>query len=150
MATSTLVQLLEAGQASDTPNRRQLETFLAGGTIVSGDVVALDKSKAGADRVLYVIQCPNVGTGEPLAIGVSLDAAAAGEQVRVVVAGYVADVNCTAGTIAAGAALSAGKAAAGQVETAAAGDTAGLFAVALEAKGATTANKVAIHIPKRF
>ena len=150
MATSTLVQLLEAGQASDTSNRRQLETFIAGGTIVAGDVVALDKSQTGADRVLYVIQAPNVATGEPLAIGVSLDAAAAGDQVRVVVAGYVADVNCTAGAIAAGAALSAGKTAAGQVETAAAGDTAGLFAVALEAKGATTANKVAIHIPKRF
>lgn len=150
MATSTLVQLLEAGQASDTSNRRQLETFLAGGTIVAGDVVALDKSQTGADRVLYVIQCPNVATGEPLAIGVSLDAAAAGDQVRVVVAGYVADVNCTAGTILTGAALSAGKTAAGQVETAAAGDTAGLFAVALEAKSATTVNKVAIHIPKRF
>ena len=40
-----------------------------------------------------------MATGEPLAIGVSLDAAAAGDQVRVVVAGYVADVNCTAGTI---------------------------------------------------
>jgi hypothetical protein len=79
-----------------------------------------------------------------------LDTVAAGQQVRVVVSGYAANVNCTNGTIAANAALSAGKTAAGEVETAANTDTAGLFAVSLEAKGATTANRVAIHILKRF
>ncbi len=157
MATSTLIQFLGDGITSptsiegDTSNRRQVETFISSAAIVAGDVVGLDNTKTGADRVLYVKQAANVGTGNALAVGVALDAAAgAGEQVRVVVSGYAADVNCTNGTIATGAALSAASAAAGEVETAAAGDTAGLFAVALEAKGATTANKVAIHIFKRF
>ena len=157
MATSTLIQFLGDGITSptsiegDTSNRRQVETFISSAAIVAGDVVGLDNTKTGADRVLYVKQAANVGTGNALAVGVALDAAAgAGEQVRVVVSGYAADVNCTNGTIASGAALSAASAAAGEVETAAAGDTAGLFAVALEAKGATTANKVAIHIFKRF
>jgi len=151
MATSTLVQFIDAGEGADTSNRRQTETFLAGGTIVAGDVVALDTTQTGADRVLYVIQAANVATGNPLAVGVSLNAAASGEQVEVVVSGYVADVNCAGGTIgAAGLPLSAGKTAAGEVDASANTDTAGLFAVSLEAKGATTANKVAIHIPKRF
>jgi hypothetical protein len=157
MATSTLVQFLgdgitsPTGAGADTSNRRQVETFISGAAIAAGDVVMLDTSKTGADRALYIKQCANVATGNPLAVGVALNAAAAaGEQVRVVVSGYVADVDCAGGTILIGAALSAGKTAAGEVNTAAAGDTAGLFAVALEAKGATTANKVAIHIFKRF
>ena len=157
MATSTLIQFLGDGITSptsagaDTMNRRQVETFISGGAIAAGDVVMLDTSKTGADRALYIKQCANVGTGNPLAVGVALDAAAAaGEQVRVVVSGYVEGVDCQNGTILIGAALSAGKTAAGEVDTAAASDTAGLFAVALEAKGATTANKVAIHILKRF
>jgi hypothetical protein len=151
MATSTLIQFLDAGEGADTSNRRQVETFLAGGAIAAGDVVALDiVGQTGTDSVLYVIQAGLVATGNPSAVGVSLDTVAAGQQVRVVVSGYAADVNCTAGTIAANAALSAGKTAAGEVETAANTDTAGLFAVSLEAKGATTANRVAIHILKRF
>ena len=157
MATSTLIQFLgdgitsPTGVGAGTSNRRQVETFISGAAIVAGDVVMLDTSKTGADRALYVKQATVVATGNPLAVGVALNAAAAaGEQVRVVVAGYVADVDCAGGTILIGAALSAGKTAAGEVQTAAASDTAGLFAVALEAKGATTANKVAIHIFKRF
>jgi len=157
MATSTLVQFLgdgitsPTGAGADTSNRRQVETFISGAAIAAGDVVMLDTSKTGADRALYIKQCANVATGNPLAVGVALNAAAAaGEQVRVVVSGYVADVDCAGGTILIGAALSAGKTAAGEVDTSAAGDTAGLFAVALEAKSATTTNKVAIHILKRF
>lgn len=151
MATSTLIQYLAPGEASDTSHRRQVETFIAGGTIAALDVVGSDTSKTGADKALYVIQAANVATGNPLAVGVALNAAAAGEAVRVVVAGYVADVNCAGGTIgAAGLPLSAGKTAAGEVDASAASDTAGCFAVSLEAKGATTANKVAIMVKKQF
>jgi hypothetical protein len=151
MATSTLIQFLASGEASDTSHRRQVETFIAGGTIAALDVVGSDTSKTGADKALYVIQAANVATGNPLAVGVALNGAAAGEAVRVVVAGYVADVNCAGGTIgAAGLPLSAGKTAAGEVDASAASDTAGCFAVSLEAKGATTANKVAIMVKKQF
>ena len=150
MATSTLIQFLASGEAADTSHRRQVETFIAGGTIAALDVVGSDATQTGADKALYVTQAANVGTGNALAIGVALNAASAGEAVRVVVAGYVADVNCAGGTIAAGAALSAGSTAAGEVETAAAADTAGCFGVALEAKSATTANRVAIMVKKQF
>ncbi len=111
MATSTLVQFLgdgitsPTGAGADTSNRRQVETFISGAAIIKGDVVMLDTSKTGADRVLYIKQCANVATGNPLAVGVALNAAAAaGEQVRVVVAGYAADVDCAGGTILIGAA----------------------------------------------
>ena len=150
MATSTLIQFLAPGEASDTSHRRQVETFIANGTIAALDVVGSDISKTGADKALYVIQAANVATGNGLAVGVALNAATAGQPVRVVVSGYVADVNCAGGTIAAGAALSAGKTFAGEVDTAAAGDLAGCFGVALEAKAATTPNRVAIMVKKQF
>ena len=151
MATSTLIQFLASGEAADTSHRRQVETFIAGGTIAALDVVGSDASQTGADKALYVTQAANVGTGNALAIGVALNAASAGEAVRVVVAGYVADVNCAGATIgAAGLPLSAGSTAAGEVEASAASDTAGCFAVSLEAKSATTANRVAIMVKKQF
>lgn len=129
--------------------RRESVTYIANGTIVEGDVVMFDPSKTGTDRALFVIQAGNVGTGNPLACGVALRAAAAGERVEVVIAGYVEGVNCAGGTIASGAALSAASTAAGEVETAAPGDTAGIFGVAVEAKGAVTANKVAILVKRQ-
>ena len=54
MATSTLVQFLgdgvttPSGIGADSSNRRQVETFIAGGAIASGDWVSLDVSKTGA------------------------------------------------------------------------------------------------------
>ncbi len=156
MSSYRVIQYLE-GEAADgtalgpeVSNRREVETFLATGTIVKGDVVMSAVAVSGAKRALSVLQCANVATGNALAIGVALNAATAGQRVDVVTSGYVEGVNCTAGTIAAGAPLSAGKAAAGQVETSAAGDLAGCFGVAMEAKGATTTNKVAIMVKKQF
>ena len=156
MATSTLVQFLgdgitsPTGAGADTSNRRQVETFISSAAIAAGDVVMLDTLKTGADRVLYIKQASAVATGNPLAIGVALNAAAAaGEQVRVVVAGYVEGVNCSAaGATAAGKPLVAGTVA-GEVEEANTTDTSGLFGVALEPFGGAT-NSVAIHIFKRF
>ena len=87
MATSTLVQFLNPGVSSDTMNRSQEETFLAGGIIALGDWVAFDLSKTGADKALYVVQAPNVAASG-IITGVAVQAAAAGEQVRVCVDGY--------------------------------------------------------------
>jgi hypothetical protein len=164
MATQTVIQYLEEERYSSLPggasepigpetmNRRQIETFIANGAITAGDVVAHDATKTGADRALYVIQAANVATGNGLACGVAITSAAgAGDKVDVVIAGYVEGVNCTAGTIgAANIPLSAGKTAAGEVDASAAGDLAGCFAVSAEAKGATTANKVAVFVKKQF
>jgi hypothetical protein len=104
MATSTLVQFLgdgitsPSGTEADTSNRRQVETFISGGAIAAGDWVSLDVSKTGADKALYVIEAPATAS-DARCIGVALAAAAAaGEQVRVVVAGYVAEANVATGT----------------------------------------------------
>ncbi len=155
MATNTLLQRLDpsastTGSSTAASNRRQIEEFLSSAAIAAGDVVGLDNTKTGPDRVLYVKQAAAVTHGNALAIGVALDSVAgAEERVRVVVAGYVEGVNCTASAVASGAPVTAG-AAAGQVRDALNSDLAGAFGVALEAKGATTANKAAIHIFKRF
>ena len=58
MATSTLIQFLDAGQAGDTSHRRQVETFFAAGAIAAGDWVSLDVSQTGADKALYIVQTP--------------------------------------------------------------------------------------------
>lgn len=98
MATSTLVQFLEAGEPSSTSNRRQIETFLAGGTIAAGDAVALDTSKTGADRALFVVEAPaNSGA---LVVGIALNGASANETVAVVVTGYAAGANVESGVLA--------------------------------------------------
>jgi len=165
MATQTVIQYLEEERYSSLPggasepigpetmNRRQIETFIANGAITAGDVVAHDATKTGADRALYVIQAANVATGNGLACGVAITSAAgAGDKVDVVISGYVEGVNCTnSGAIgAANIPLSAGKTAAGEVEASANTDTAGCFAVSAEAKGATTANRVAVFVKKQF
>jgi len=141
MATSTLVQFLAPGEAGDTSHRRQTETYIAGGTIVAGDVVAFDAGgQTNADRALYVVQAGIVATGNGLAAGVALNAAAAGEGVKVVVAGYAEDVNCAAG-VAAGAVVNAAGTTAGQVEAAANTDLA-VFGVTLEAEAGGTVDMI--------
>ena len=84
MATSTLVQFLAAGQGVDTSNRRQLETFLADGTIAAGAPVMFDIAEAAdGDKVLKVVE----SAADKAAIGVAIEAAAAGAQVRVCLSG---------------------------------------------------------------
>jgi hypothetical protein len=107
MATSTLIQFLGPGEAGDTSNRAQVETFLASSSIAKGDWVSFDTSKTGADRCLYVGVIDTSGgavaLGVPV-IGVALESAAIDGEVRVVIAGYVNQANIATGT-AAGVAL---------------------------------------------
>lgn len=148
MATSTLVQFLAEGEGGDTSNRRQVETFLAGGAIAQGDWVALDTSKTGGDRCLFVVEAAGVGTkGNAAAMGVALAAAAANERIDVVVAGYVAEANVAAATVA-GSALIGPIGTAGQAEIEVPGTTTGaVCGIALEAD---TANKAAVMVVKRY
>lgn len=121
MATSTLLQKLDVqadGFGRTTSNRRQVETFLttltnAGGapatiTLAAGTWVAMDTSKTGANRVLYVAAAANVALGNPLVCGVVLNPVsallAAGASidlsVEVVVAGYADNANVDGAVIA--------------------------------------------------
>jgi hypothetical protein len=148
MATSTLVQFLAEGEGGDTSNRRQVETFLAGGAIAKGDWVALDTSKTGADRALFVIEAAGVATkGNPAAMGVALAAAAANERIDVVVAGYVAEANVAAATVA-GSALIGPIGTAGQAEIEVPGTTTG--AVCGIALDADTTNVAPVMVVKRY
>ena len=56
MATSTIIQFLAEGEEAATSHRRQIETFIAGGTIAAGDWVQFDTAASDADRVLKVIE----------------------------------------------------------------------------------------------
>ena len=154
MATSTLVQFLgdgitsPTGAGADTSNRRQVETFIASGAIAKGDWVELDNSKTGADRALYVKECTTVGTkGNAGAIGVALAAAAANEQVRIVVAGYVEEAQVAAATVA-GSALVGPITVAGRADIEVPGTTTG--AVCGIALDVDTANLAPVLVIKRF
>jgi hypothetical protein len=92
-------------------NRRQVETFLAGGTIAAGDAVTFDLSKSDADKVLYVIEA--TAANKALIVGIAITAAAADEPVQVVISGYVASADVATG-VTAGAQLS-GSATAGRL-----------------------------------
>ncbi len=155
MATSTLVQFLgdgitsPTGAGADTSNRRQIETFISSGAIAKGDWVELDASKTGADRALYVKECVGVGTkGNAAAFGVALAAvAAAGEQVRIVVAGYVDEAQ-VAGTTVAGSALVGPIGTAGRAEIEVPGTTTGsVCGIALDAD---TANLAPVFVIKKY
>ena len=148
MAGSTLLQKLdgETDFGASTSNRRQVEIFLASAAIVKGDVVQFDDTKTGADRALYVKKAATTATGNGLAVGVAIEAAtAAGDLVRVVIAGYAEDVKCAAG-VGAGTVVNAAGAVAGEVEPAAAGDLM-LFGVGLES---VADDSVDMIVYKRF
>lgn len=76
MATSTLLQQLGVsadGFGSSTSNRRQVETFILGGTVSVGDVVALDLSQsADGDKGLIVVRADTAVATATMAVGVVL------------------------------------------------------------------------------
>ncbi|MGA1631417.1 MAG: hypothetical protein ACO4BU_04865 [Phycisphaerales bacterium] len=148
MATSTLIQFLASGELGDTSNRRQVETFIANGTIAAGDWVQLDTAASGADRCLYVIEATAAfATGNPLVVGVALAGAVTGENVRVVVAGYAEGASVANAVNAAGIALVVDNTAAGQAVAIAAADVAPACGVALEA---AAANRADVWVLKNF
>jgi hypothetical protein len=149
MATNDMLQYLEpaaTGGLDTASNRRQVETFLANDTIAIGDVVMCDVSKPGADKVLYVKKGTVVGTGNGLCIGVAVTAAAANQNVNVVISGYV-DVS-THGTVAAANMLTACQTSPGTVDGRVAADISPAFGITLEAR--TGAGLVKALVYKQF
>jgi hypothetical protein len=166
MATNTLIQKLDATALisnitgspgsytsvaiPDVSNRRQVETFIAGATVVVGDWLMFDTSATGSARVLTVIQATNVLLGNPLVCGVCLGSAetdgslTAGSKINVVVAGYVEGANVD-GAVVAGSPLVV-DITAGRAHTGVTGDIA-FCGVALEAD---VANKAAVWVYKQF
>jgi hypothetical protein len=82
-------QLLDTSASVTSQSRADYMSFLSGGAITAGDWVALDLTKTGSDRALYVITAAAVTDGNSRVIGVCpAGATAAGQRVRVCVAGY--------------------------------------------------------------
>lgn len=158
MATSTLLQKLdgETTFGASTSNRSQVETFIAGETLVVGDWVEFDASQTGADRLLYVIQADGVATkGSPAAFGVLKEsvepdgALTSGSRVRVVVAGYAENANVAAATVA-GSALIGPIGTDGRAEIEVPGTTTGrVIGVALEDDSVVT-NVADVWVVKSF
>jgi hypothetical protein len=160
MATSTLLQYLETTDAvtgaslgASPSNRRQVETFIAGATVVVGDWLQFDTSKTGAAKVLTVIQAAANGTGNPLVVGVCLGSAdsdgslTVGSKINVAVAGYVESANVANAVAAAGVALTVDAAGAGQAVAITAADTGPACGVTLSAP---VANKAEVWVYKQF
>jgi len=142
MATTDIINYIEPGAETDVMNRRKVETFIASEAIAARDVVSLDGSQsADGDKALYIVKA-DTGTGtDSIPVGVALDAAAAaGDEVRVIVRG-VAEAN-VAGTTAAGSSLTIGSTA-GQLAVYANTDTTRIVAQAFEAD---TANVATVYV----
>lgn len=142
MATTDIINYIEPGAETDVMNRRKVELFIASEAIAARDVVSLDGSKsADGDKALYIVKA-DTGTGtDSIPVGVALDAAAAaGDEVRVIVRG-VAEAN-VAGATAAGSSLTIGSTA-GQLAVYANTDTTRIVAQAFEAD---TANVATVYV----
>lgn len=166
MATSTLIQKLDATALisnitgspgsytsvaiPDVSNRSQVETFIAGATVVVGDWLQFDTSATGSARVLTVIQATNVALGNPLTVGVCLGSAesdgslTAGSKINVVVGGYAEKANVD-GAVVAGSPLTVDTTA-GRAHVAVTGD----ISVCGVALAADVANVAPVWVYKQF
>jgi len=95
MATSTLIQRLEAGETG-VSHRFQTEVFLASATVAKGDAVAFDLSKTSdGDKMLYVIKADTDVATSTCVVGVVVGSAqsdgklTAGAKVSVLTSGLV-------------------------------------------------------------
>jgi len=89
MADSTLIQFLSTGEASDTGNRRQTETFIAQEAIGIGDWVAFDyAATADGDVTLGVFLADGNSSPVRTPVGVAVSATTgAGQAVEVCISG---------------------------------------------------------------
>jgi hypothetical protein len=138
MATTDIINYMQAGADVDSMNRRKVESFISAGAIAANDVVSLDGNQAiDADVALYIVKADSDTAATNIPVGIALDSAAGvGEVVRVVVRG-IAEANVN-GATAAGDSLTTGSTA-GQLGVYVNTDTTRIVAVALEADATNVA-----------
>jgi hypothetical protein len=147
MATNSLIQYLEQGDEGAVSNRREVETFIANGTIAAGDAVSFDLTATdAADRALLVVAGQAFGTtpAKSCFVGVALSDASAGDKVDVVIKG-LAYANVDGATVQ-GNALELGVTA-GRLAVYA---NTSVDTIAGKATEADTANKAWIIVKKQF
>ena len=146
MATNTILQSLNTsalGAGVTSSNRQVTETFIASGNISAGSTVVLDLTQAdNSDKALFVSE--GVAAGVPVGV-VEIDYAL-GEDVTVIIRGYVEDakVDGNSAAVLVGDALT--PAAAGKLVKAGAADAVVAFAAEASSADATSA----IFVIKNF
>ena len=155
MATSTLLQYLEptdgdgVALVGDPSNRRQVERFIATTAVAEGDAVSFDTSKtADSQKTLYVVPADTGAATSKCFVGVALEAAAAGEELNVVISG-LAIANVAAGN-AASAGVTLMISTGGDFVDYANSSVLQLCAIACEALSATTSGKASVVVFKQF
>jgi hypothetical protein len=154
MATTDIIQYCESGSDADVMSRRSVQTFIASAAIAARDAVAYDFSQSvDGDKALYVLKSDTGTATSKCFAGVSLDTAAAGEKVRVVVRG-IAEANVD-GSTAAGSILQVGSTAGRlDIRTVAINEggsaTFNLFDIAAHATEADTANVATVFVVARL
>ena len=154
MATSTLLQYLDQSSSDGDygitmSNRRQIETYIAGGTIAANDLVAFNFDTAGGETdgesALTVVKADSTSTDSIAVVGFAINGAADGEKVDVTVAGIHTSANVN-GSVAKGDRLSI-SATAGQADTYVNSDTVPIIGYALEDD---SANVALVMVIKQF
>ena len=151
MATSTLLQYLDQSSSDGdygitASNRRQIETYIAGGTIAANDLVAFNFDTAGGESdgeiALTVVKADSGSTNSIAVVGFALGGASAGDKVDISVAGIHESAN-VAGAVVKGDRLSI-SATAGQADTYVNSDTVPIIGYALEDDSTNVASVMVI------
>jgi hypothetical protein len=154
MATSTILQYLDQSSSDGDygitmSNRRQIETYIAGGTIAANDLVAFDFDTAASQTdgtiALTVVAADSASANSIAVVGFALDAASTGDRVRVTIAGIHQSAN-VAGAVVKGDRLSI-SAVPGQADTYVNSDSVPIIGYALEDD---TANVASVMVIKQF
>tara|TARA_Y100000004_G_scaffold192748_1_gene253849 strand:+ start:1262 stop:1726 length:465 start_codon:yes stop_codon:yes gene_type:complete len=151
MATSTLLQYLDQSSSDGdygitASNRRQIETYIAGGSISANDLVAFNFDTAGGETdgeiALTVVQADSGSANSIAVVGFALNDASDGEKVDITVAGIHVSANVN-GSVAKGDRLSI-SATAGQADTYVNSDTVPIIGYALEDDATNVASVMVI------
>ena len=155
MATNTLLQYLQADDGNGVAltgspsHRRQVERFIASSAIAEGDAVSFDTSKtADSQKTLFVVPADTGAQTSKCFVGVALNAAAANEELNVVISG-LAIANVASGN-AASACVPLMISTGGDFVDYSAGSVLQNAAIACEARSATTAGKASVIVFKQF
>ena len=152
MATSTTLQYLDhqnkdgESYGITASNRRQVESYIAGGTIAANDLVAFDFSKStDAEIALTVVKADSASANSIAVVGFALGGASAGDKVDITVAGIHESAN-VAGAVVKGDRLSI-SAVAGQADTYVNSDSVPIIGYAVEDD---TGNVAGVMVIKQF
>ena len=87
MATNTLINKMDDATVG-TMSKSSYEWFFASVAVTVGQVCSLNLALADGNRALYVVPADAASADKSTPVGVAMSAAAAGEKIKLCVAGY--------------------------------------------------------------